>query len=74
MFWGLAALGSWCSERFNVAALLIIGGYLMRFFPPYSSRDQKNDRLKQCVFFWGGLFFGVCCSCVLMVNLKAATT
>ena len=29
----------------NAAALLVIGGYLMRFFP-YSSRDQKNDRLK----------------------------
>ena len=22
----------------------------------------------------GGFFLGVCCSCVLMVNLKAATT
>ena len=38
------------SKRFpdyttNVAALLVIWASLMRFFP-YSSRDQKNDRLR----------------------------
>ena len=35
----------YCPICGNVVALLIIGVYLMRFFP-YSSRDQKNARLK----------------------------
>ena len=41
---------------YNVVAHLIIGGVFNAFFFPYSSRDQKNDRLKYCVFL--GFFLG----------------
>ena len=33
------------SDVYNVAALLVIGGYLMRFFPLFKP-GPKNDRLK----------------------------
>ena len=64
-----------CSKhaKHNVAALLVIGGYLMRFFFLIQAGTKKMTGSNNAFFFGGG-GFGVCCSCVLMVNLKAATT
>ena len=46
----------------------------MRFFFLIQA-GTKNMTGSNNAFFLGGVFFfGVCCSCVLMVNLKAATT
>ena len=57
----------------NVAALLILWASLMRFFSLFKPGPKKCPAQIMRFFFGGGVLGG-CCSCVLMVNLKAATT
>ena len=60
------------SVSLNVAALLILWASLMRFFSLFKPGPKKCPaRIMRFFFFFLG---GGCCSCVLMVNLKAATT
>ena len=69
----LTTLQHHCLDFFIVVALLIIGGYLMRFFSLFKPGPKKWPA-QIMRFFWGWAFLGWVSSCLLMVNLKAATT
>ena len=54
--------GTWLlPERavvYNVAALLVIGGYLMRFFSLIQAGTKKMTGSNNAFFFLGGGFWG----------------
>ena len=60
-------------EVLNVAALLVLWASLMRFFL-IQAGTKKMTGSNNAFFLGVGGFFWVGCSCVLMVNLKAAST